>query len=177
MTGPGVRDARRRCLRRLAGCRRLRGEQGNALIEVAFILAFLCMPLLIGTADVGFLVYDSIEVANGAHVGAQYGMQSSTYAANTSGITSAAQADATYFGALLGVTPSTFYVCSYAIGGTQYTGASAQSNATAACTGGTNHALEFVQVQATVTVTPPIHLPSLPMTYVLTRTSTMEVER
>lgn len=158
-------------------CRGLRGERANALIEVAFTFSLLGMPLLIGTADMGFVVYDSEEVSNAAHAGAMYGMQSSTNAANTSGMTTAAQNEATDFGTNLTVTPTSYYACSSAIGGTQYTGSSAQSNATTACTGGTNHALQFVQVNTSVTVTPPIHLPLLPHTFTVTGSSVMEVEQ
>jgi hypothetical protein len=104
-------------------------------------------------------------------------MQSSTYAANTSGMIAAARADANDFGSALSVTPTTYYACSLAINGTQYTGSSAQSNATAACTGGTNHALEFVQVDTSVTVTPPIHLAKLASTFTVTGSSVMEVEQ
>jgi Flp pilus assembly protein TadG len=158
-------------------CSGLRGERANALVEVAFTFSLLGMPLLIGTADMGFVVYDSEEVSNAAHAGAMYGMQSSTYAANTSGMTTAAQNEATDFGTNLTVTPTSYYACSSAIGGTQYTGSSAQSNATTACTGGTNHALQFVQVNTSVTVTPPIHLPLLPHTFTVTGSSVMEVEQ
>jgi Flp pilus assembly protein TadG len=167
----------RSCLRRLAGCRSLRSEQGSALVELACVFAFLATPLLIGTVDMGFIVYDSIEVTNAAHAGALYGMQSSTYATNTSGITTAAQTEATDFGTALTVTPTTYYACSLAIGGTQYTGTNAQANATSACTGGTNHALEFVHVSTSVTVTPLVHLAKLVNSLTITRTSVMEVEQ
>jgi Flp pilus assembly protein TadG len=155
----------------------LRGEQGNALIELAFVFSFLGVPMLIGTADMGFVVYDSIEVTDAAHTAALYGMQSSTYAANSSGMIAAAQANATDFGTNLTVSPTTFYACSNAINGTQYTGSNAQANATAACTGGTNHALEFVQVGTSMTVTPPVHLGKLAKTFTVTGSSVMEVEQ
>jgi len=177
MKQPKSQDLRRRCLRRLARCRSLRGEQGNALVELALVFSCLATPLLIGTVDMGFVVYDSIEVTNAAHAGALYGMQSSTYAANASGITTAAQTEATDFGTALSVTPTTYYACSLAIGGTHYTGTNAQSNATTACTGGTNHALEFVQVDTSITVTPPVHLAKLASSFTVTGTSVMEVEQ
>jgi hypothetical protein len=56
-------------------------------------------------------------------------------------------------------------------------GSNAQANATAACTGGTNHALEFVQVNTSVIVTPPVHLPGLSRTFTVTGSSVMEVEQ
>lgn len=158
-------------------CARMQDDRGSALLEVAFVTALLAAPLLAGTSQMGFLVYDSIEVSSAAHTGALYAMQSSTYAADTTGITSAARAEAADFGANLTVNPSTYYACSNAEGGTQYTGASAQSNAQTACTGSGNHALEFVQVNTSATVTPPVHCPGLPNSYTLRGTSVMEVEQ
>ncbi len=160
-----------------SGCKGLSDERGSALLELAFVIALLAAPLLVGTAQMGMLVYDSIEVVNAAHAGALYGMQSLTYAANTSGIQSAAQNDATDFGTALSVSPSTYYACSNAIGGTQYTGTNAQTNAQNACTGSGNHALEFVQVNTSATVTPTVHCPGLPSSYTLRGTSVMEVEQ
>ena len=174
MTQPVLQDARGRWSRMsMMRC----GERGDALVELALALSLLGLPLLVGTADMGFVVYDSIEVANAAHAATLYGMQSSTYAANTAGIVAAAQTEASDFGATLTATPTAYYACSNAIGGTQYTGSNAQANATAACTGGTNHALEFVQVNTSVTVTPPVHLPGLSRTFTVTGSSVMEVEQ
>lgn len=172
-------------LRRLRGLwarmpvrlRRLGGESGNAMIELAVVASFLGVPMFLGTAETGLLVYDSIEVSNAANAGASYAMQSLTYAANTTGITAAARADATDFGTALTASSSTYYVCSLSEGGTQYTGTNAQANATAACTGTSNHALEFVQVSTSATVTPPIHCPGLPTSFTLRGYSVMEVEQ
>jgi Flp pilus assembly protein TadG len=155
----------------------LRGESGGALIELALVVGLLGVPMLLGTAEMGMLAYDSIEVTDAANAGALYGMRSSTFAANTSAITTAAQTEAADFGTRLGVTPSTFYVCSTAVTGTQYTGTNAQTNAQTACTGGSTHALEFVQVLTSVTVTPPILCPGLPNSWTLHGASVMEVEQ
>jgi hypothetical protein len=125
----------------------------------------------------GILVYDSIEISNAANVAAAYGAQSLTYAASTAGMTTAAQTEAADFGTALSVTPTTYYACSSALGGTEYTGANAQSNATAACTGTGNHALEFVKVTTSAAVTPAIHCPGLPGSLTITGSSVMEVEQ
>jgi Flp pilus assembly protein TadG len=156
--------------------RGLRGDSGGALLELALVAGLLGVPLLLGTAEMGILAYDSIEITDAANAGALYGMQSSTFAANTSGITTAAQADATNFGTGLSVTPTTYYVCATAVTGTQYTGTNGQTNATAACTGAGNHVLQFVQVGTSASVTPPIQCPGLPKTFTLNGTSVMEVE-
>lgn len=158
-------------------CRGLGSESGNALVELALILAFFAAPLLLGTAEVGLLVYDSLEVANAAAAGARYAMQSTTYAADLSGITTAAQEEATDFGAALTVTPSVFYVCSSAITGTRYTGSDAESAANSACTSGSNHALQFVELTTSASVSPLIHFVGLPAIFSLKGDSIMEIEQ
>ena len=151
----------------------LNEESGSSLIELAFILGIFGPLLLFGTVDVATAVYGSIEVENAAHAGAMYGMTSSTYASNTSGIQTAAQNEATDFGTNLSVSSTIYYACSASQGGTQYT---TQTAAQSACTGTGNHSLEFLQVTTSAPVTPALRLPSLPATYTLTSTSIMEVE-
>jgi Flp pilus assembly protein TadG len=151
----------------------LRGDAGSSLVEMSLMLAIFGTPMLLGTVETATWVYGSIEVSNAAHTGAMYGMTSSTLANDSDGIIAAAQSDASDFGTNLTVTPTVYYACSAAIGGTQY---STQTAATTACTGAGNHPLEFVQVVATAPVTPPIHIPGLPKTFTLNGTSVMEVE-
>jgi len=143
------------------------------MLEMALMLAIFGIPLLLGTVEAATWVYASIEVSNAAHAGAMYAMTSSTFANDTSGITTAAQQEASDFGANLTVTPTAYYACSAALGGTQYT---TQAAATTACTGAGDHPLEFVQVVASAPVTPPIRIPGLPKTFTLNGTSVMEVE-
>jgi Flp pilus assembly protein TadG len=147
------------------------------VVELALLSSLLGLPLLMGTGEMGFVVYDSIEISNAAHAGALYGMQSLTFAADTAGIRTAAQGEAADFGAAVTVTPTAYYACSSAVGGTKYTGTNAQSNATAACTGGSNHALEFIQVATSLSVTPGVHCPGLPRTFVVLGSSVMEVQQ
>ena len=125
----------------------------------------------------GLLVYYSIEVSNAAHAATMYGMQSLTFASNTAGMTTVARAEANDFGTTMTVTPTSYYACSSAVGGTQYSGSNAQSNATAACVGGFNHPLHFIQVNTSVVVTPSIRLPVLAASFTLTGNSVMEVEQ
>jgi Flp pilus assembly protein TadG len=152
------------------------GESGSAMVELAVVVAVLGVPLLLGTAQMGALIYYSIEISDAANTGALFGMESTTNAANTQGMTTAAQADAPDFGTNLGVTPATYYVCALAVTGTQYTGASGLQTATSDCTGTGNHVLQFVQVNTSVTVTPAIHCPGLPRTFTLKGQAAMEVE-
>jgi hypothetical protein len=105
-------------------------------------------------------------------------MQNATDAASSAGITTAAQAEAPEFGSSLTVTPTTFYVCTSAVGGIEYsTGSYTQAQASAKCTGTGNHALEFIQVLTSAAATPPVHCPGLAKTFTLGGTSVMEVEQ
>lgn len=148
-------------------------ENGSALIELVVTLSLLGIPLLLGIIYTSVLLSDYIQVTNAAHTGVIYGMRSSTYAEDTTGIVTAAQNDASGFGSNLTVTPSTYYVCSNNQGGTQYATPTA---AASACTGSAGHALEFVQVIASAPATPPATFPGMPRTVTLSSTSTMEVE-
>ena len=161
-----------RALLRKAG--RLLGEEcGGSIVEMALCIPLLGAPILVGTVESGMVLYDSIEVSNAAHAGTAYGMVSSTFAANSSGMTAAARAEAPDLGSLLGVTPTTYFACSQSIAGTQY---ATQSAANTACTGTSNHALQFVQVTTSAAVPVPFRVPGLPTTFNLNATSVMEVE-
>ena len=154
--------------------KRLRKDSGNAALEFAFAFGLLGTPLILGTSEAAFLVYDSIELSNCAHAGAMYGMMSSTFASDTSGIQTAAQQEAADFGSKVTVTPTTYYACSSAINGTQY---STQSAAAAVCPANTsNHYLEFVNVVSSISVKPPVQMPGLPRTLTISGSSTMEVQ-
>jgi Flp pilus assembly protein TadG len=168
-----VRAVHRWSLGGSALARGLHDETGSALIELASVLAFFGIPLLLGTIYTGVLMADYIEITNAAHTGAMYGMRSSTWAEDNTGIITAAQADAYHLGTDLTVTPSIYYVCSDAQDGTQY---ATQTAAATACTGGTTHPLEFIQVVASAPITPPSTFPGLPKTMTLSSISAMEVE-
>jgi hypothetical protein len=103
-----------------------------------------------------------------------YGMMSATNAASTTAIQAAAQNEAADFGTNLSVTPTTFYACATAQSGTQY---STLSAATTACTGAGNHALEFVSVSVTTTVSPPFRIPQLLSSYTVSGSSVMQVQQ
>jgi Flp pilus assembly protein TadG len=153
--------------------RGLLDQSGGALIETAFFVSFFALPLMVGSAEIGRMTYYSIEVSNAAYAGAMYGMQSATLAADTNGITAAAQAEANDFGTGLTVTPTIFYACASDVTGTQYTGANAKSNATTACT----RALEFIQVNTSVNAATTLKLVSLPLTFNLHGQAVIEVQQ
>jgi Flp pilus assembly protein TadG len=156
-----------------AFARMLALESGGALVEMSLCIPLLGAPVLIGTVEAGMVLYDSIEVSNSAHAGAAYGMMSSTFAADSIGMTSAARGEAGDLSNILTVTPSSYYACSQSIAGTQYT---TQSAANSACTGTSNHSLQFVQVSTSAAVPVPFRVPGLPNSFSLTATSVMEVE-
>jgi hypothetical protein len=151
----------------------MRQNSGGALLEVALMLSMLGVPMLLGIADAADLVYSSIEIASASHAGAMFGMTSATYASDTAGIVTAAQTEAADFGANLTVSPTVYFACSAALGGTQY---STQAAASSACTGTGNHALEFLQVYVSAVVTPPVRCPGMAASYTLKNTSIEEVE-
>ncbi len=154
--------------------KRLRDSAGNVALEFALAFAFFGTPLLLGSSLLALMVYDSIEISNCAHAGAMYAMMSSTFAGDTTGIQNAAQADASDFGSNVNVNSSTYYACSNAIDGTQY---STQSAAAVACpANASNHYLQFVHVVTTMTIASPIHCPGLPRSWTLAGNSTMEVQ-
>jgi hypothetical protein len=154
--------------------RRLADNAGNAALELAFAFGIFGTPLLLGTSEFAVLIYDSIEVSNCAHAGAMYGMMSSTFAADSTGMQNAAQAEAADFGTNVTVTPTTYYACSNAVDGTQY---STQTAASVACpANASNHYLQFVKVVSTMNITPPVQIPGLPKTWTVSGSSVMEVQ-
>ncbi|MGA9585775.1 MAG: hypothetical protein WBQ95_10635 [Terracidiphilus sp.] len=154
--------------------KRLMDNAGNAALELAFTFGVFGTPLLLGSSELATVIYDSIELSNSAHAGAMYGMMSSTFAGDTAGIQNAAQTEAADFGTSVTVTPTTYYACSSAVDGTQY---STQTAAAAACPANTsNHYLQFVKVVSSVNINPPVKCPGLPKVWTVSGTSVMEVQ-
>lgn len=157
----------------MVSCARLRSDAGSALIELAVYLSLIGVPLLIATDYYGTQIIDQIDIDNAAYAGAIYGMRSSTYADDGTGITDAAQADSSIFGSNLTVTSSAVYACSLNLAGTQY---STPTAATTACTGTNNFVLQLVIVTASASVTPALTVPGLPRSRTLSSRVVMEVE-
>lgn len=149
----------------------------NATLEIALTISILGTPLLLGTAAVGFLIYDSIEVSNAAHAGAAYGMLSDAFAHNTTQISAVAHAEAQDLGAHLTVaTPTIFFACSAALDGAQFSSASQAEAACGSSGVSNNQALEFIQVNTTASVTPVFQFPGLPKQWTLRGQSVMMVQ-
>lgn len=153
---------------------------GQALVELAMVLAFGSILLLLGLGVVEFgkLTYWSIEVANAAKAGAQYGGQGQSNAQDGTGIQNAAYAAAQDLSTLatnppvtssLTVTPTLSCVCSS-------TGAYSSWSSSAGCTLATcPTAVKFaVTVNTSVTVSPPYALKGFASSYTLTGSATQE---
>jgi Flp pilus assembly protein TadG len=182
MSQPNLRRAQSPLSRTLARCKGLRNDRGQALSELAIIFAFLGLPILLGTAQMGILVYDSIEVTNAANAGATYGMSTEAHAGSSSAITTAARSEAPDFpGTALTVTPTYYWACSSTIAGpypiTEYTGTNGLTNAQAVCPSGVNHPVPFIQVRTSATVTPLVHWPGLAKTFTVSGSAVQEVQQ
>jgi Flp pilus assembly protein TadG len=154
--------------------KRLTDDAGNAALELALVFGIFGTPLLLGTSELALLIYDSIEVSNCAHAGAMYGMISSTFAADSTGIQNAAQVEAADFSTNVTVTPTSYYACSNAVDGTQY---STQAAASAVCPANAgNHYLQFVKVVSSININPVVMCPGLPKTFTVSGSSVMEVQ-
>jgi Flp pilus assembly protein TadG len=146
-------------------------QTGGALVETAFVVGILVVPLILGTTDMAAMMYASIEISNAAHAGALTAMSGT---ATNSAIQTAAQAEAgDFLASNVTATPSAYYACSAAEGGTQYT---TLALATAGCTGTGNHTIHFVQVVVSAPVTLPFSCCGLASPVTLSATSVMEVE-
>jgi Flp pilus assembly protein TadG len=154
-----VREQVRRCR---SGVSWLREECGNALIEVAVGIS-ICTSLALGGAELGRVVFASIEVSNAAHAGAEYGSQSRTYAADIAHINLAATQDAPN---VSNIAATASYFCQCANGG---------SSTCAVTDCSTSRIVTFVQVNTTATVDPQIYVPGLPKTYTVTGKAVMRV--
>src|SRR5713226_6481438 len=77
----------------MTGKRTRRNQKGSAMVEFALGSTVLLL-FLFGTADFGRLFYYSIEVANAAAAGADYGSFKSTNMTDTAGISTTAKNEA-----------------------------------------------------------------------------------
>jgi Flp pilus assembly protein TadG len=139
--------------------RRLRdGDMGQALVEAALTLPLLFL-LLLGAAELAWLAYNAIEVANAAKAGVAYGAQSGI-CGDPTGIQNAARADASDVTATLTATPSTFGICS---SGTACNGNPCLNTDCPS----PDHIETILTVNTSATVSPLIHLTGLPLSYTL----------
>jgi Flp pilus assembly protein TadG len=143
-------------------------ERGDSLVELALLLPILTM-LLVGTVDLGRLAYMSIEVANAARAGVQYGQQNSTTWADTTGMQTAATNDAPdLMGANNGnLTAVATYWCQCSDG----TSVSAGCSLPTSCAG--THRVNYVKVVTAATYKAWFPCPGIPSTTNLTSQAVM----
>jgi hypothetical protein len=141
-----------------------RAEQGQSLLEVAFVVPVLLL-LMVGLIEIGRFAFYAVLVSNAAHAGAQYGAQSLITSADISGITHAAQHDGQIPGIPMTVAPIQQCGCSATTLGGCPTG------------GGCANPLVYVEVTTSETVPAMFHYPGIPPSIVLTSTVKMRVSQ
>ncbi len=147
----------------------LTADSGQGLIELALTLPLLIL-ILLGAAEFARFAWASIETANAARAGVQYGAQTNITASDTAGITAAALNDGVN---LTGLTATTSFSC--ACSSTPST-TTACSTALSTCAS-TDLVLEYVTVSTSSTIKPIIHWAALPTTFTASGSAIMEVEQ
>jgi Flp pilus assembly protein TadG len=137
----------------------VRSERGSSLVEVGLMLPVLGL-LLFGAIDFGRAYYLSIEVANAAQAGAQFGVQN----ASGAGMQNAARSDAPD---VPGITATASYGCECP------DGSSRSPNCTSSP--GCANAVNYVQVTTNATYTPLIPWPGIPSSIPLRGQATMRI--
>jgi len=144
-------------------------ETGDSLVEIGLLLPVLTM-LLVGTVDLGRMAYMSIEVANAARAGVQYGQQNSSTWSNTTGMQTAATNDAPdLVGASNGNLAAVATYWCQCSDGTSVTPSCSPSAPSCA----TTHRVDYVKVVTTATYKAWFSCPGIPSTTTLTSTAVM----
>jgi Flp pilus assembly protein TadG len=132
-----------------SGLRGWRG--GQSMTELAIVIPVLALVLVI-IADFARMFYLSVEVSDAARAGAQYASQSVVTAADTSGITTAADYGAPDVGSLS--VSSNFCTC------VSPTPSGQTACATSYCTDSPD--ANYVEVDASASFTTLLHYPGVP---------------
>ena len=127
----------------LPRAKRLQSQTGASLVELAFVIPFLVL-LALGAIDFGRAYYLSIEVANAARAGAQYGAANGNLT-NLSGMQTAANQDA--FDVPGGVAPIAVWGCECSDGSSAVELCSSPPT----CPGGPIYLVDYVQVNTSAT--------------------------
>jgi Flp pilus assembly protein TadG len=134
-------------------------ERGSSLVEAALLAIFVLIPLLIGAIDFGRACYVSIEVANAARAGAQYGSQSQVAMADSTHIATVAENEAPDISLACGGGANPCWVSGYpkSAWGCECSNTSTASGGTVgstSCTCPSGHVVDFVLVTTKATYTP-----------------------
>jgi Flp pilus assembly protein TadG len=153
----------------------LRRQSGQSLAEFAFVLPFL-VALTIGAIEVGRYAYIAILVGNAARAGAAFGAQGLARAADSAGITTAANNDYLNNGPFttttaLGVSSSTACYCDS--GGLTTN----LDCSVASCPFGGAHKLVVLSVTTSGTYTALFNYPVVPSSLTISNTAKMQVRQ
>jgi Flp pilus assembly protein TadG len=161
--------------RRQAGCRNVRRESGQSLLEVALVTP-LVLALALGVIELGRYAYIAILVGSAARAGAAYGAQDLADSIATTAIQTAADNDFQDNGqnvSALTVTSATSCGCD-SNGTITSEVCSAVSNKNAG-TCNTGHWVVMVSVEAKGTFNSLFNYPGIPKSITVDRTATMRV--
>jgi Flp pilus assembly protein TadG len=142
---------------------------GQAATELALVAPVLSI-LLIGSADFARAFYFNQEVVAAARAGAQYGSQSVTTAADSSGIKAAAVANGTNIPSFSTSSVTTSFCTCQSPPPTGQTAC-----ATSYCNGA-NAAATYVTVNTSATFTTLVNYPGIPHTTTMAATAIMQVQ-
>ncbi|HVN27858.1 MAG TPA: TadE/TadG family type IV pilus assembly protein [Candidatus Binataceae bacterium] len=140
-------------------------SRGQAAVELALVSPVLGL-LLLGTADFARAFYFNQEVVAAARAGAQYGCQSVTTAADTSGIQAAALANGVNVSGL----SASSSVCTC-----QSPAPTGETSCGTGYCNGANSTATYVTVTTTATFRTLVHYPGVPQTANLSGTAIMQV--
>src|SRR5882757_5943009 len=146
---------------------RLTGDAGQGLIELALTLPLLIL-ILLGGAEFARFAWASIETANAARAGPQYGAQTNITASDDAGMQTAALNDGIN---LTGLAATSSHSCACS---TAPTASIACSTALPSCASPAI-VLEYVQVNTSSTIHPLYHWPGLPATFTPNGSAIMQV--
>jgi Flp pilus assembly protein TadG len=139
----------------------LRSERGTSLIEFALVLPMLLL-LLIGVIEVGRYATFAIIAANAARAGVEYGAQNLRTAKDTTGMQSAALADAQNLSSW--ATPTAKVLCSVNGGSLAPCAAPLPANS-----------VYYVEVQVTGTFSSILNYPLIPKRLPVSGSAVMRV--
>jgi Flp pilus assembly protein TadG len=144
------------------------------MLELAVCLPVFAL-LILGGAEIANIAWASIQINNAAHAGAQFGSQGRAWAANISGIETAAQNEAPALTLTFPTAPTQTCSCIDLATGT--TGVNSTGCHTLVECPAPYVIFDNITVTTQAVVTPLIHYPGLPATYTLHATATMGVTK
>jgi len=142
----------------------IRGRRGTVALEFGLATPLL-LALVLGTAEIGMVVYEAMQVQDAAEAGAIYASQKAT---DTAGISAAITSATGTPGISAAPAPAMFCGCPTASGITA-------GDCAVACPNG-NPASRYVLVQTQLTHVPVVQFPGLPNPLVFHGSATVRVQ-